>query len=98
GDTADMERIPPPPGEEIAAVILEPLVQGAGGMLVHPPGYLRAVRELCNRHGVLLIADEVAVGFGRTGTMSACEQEDVAPDFLCLAKAITGGSLPLAAT
>jgi adenosylmethionine-8-amino-7-oxononanoate aminotransferase len=98
GDAADMERILAAHGEEIAAVILEPLVQGAGGMLVHPPGYLRAVRELCDRHGVLLIADEVAVGFGRTGTMFACEQEDVAPDFLCLAKGITGGYLPLAAT
>ena len=79
-------------------MIVEPLVQGAGGMLVHPPGYLRAVRELCDRHGVLLICDEVATGFGRTGTMFACEQEDVAPDFLCLAKGITGGYLPLAAT
>jgi adenosylmethionine-8-amino-7-oxononanoate aminotransferase len=98
GDAADLERILAAHGEEIAAVILEPLVQGAGGMLVHPRGYLRAVRELCDRHGVLLIADEVAVGFGRTGTMFACEQEDVAPDFLCLAKGITGGYLPLAAT
>ena len=84
--------------EEIAAVIVEPLVQGAAGMLVHPPGYLRAVRELCDRHGVLLICDEVATGFGRTGTMFACEQERVAPDFLCLAKGLTGGYLPLAAT
>jgi adenosylmethionine-8-amino-7-oxononanoate aminotransferase len=98
GDAAGIERILADHGEEIAAVILEPLVQGAGGMLVHPPGYLRAVRELCDHHGVLLIADEVAVGFGRTGTMFACEQEDVAPDFLCLAKGITGGYLPLAAT
>ena len=98
GDAADMERILATHGEEIAAVIVEPLVQGAGGMLVHPEGYLRAVRELCDRHGILLIADEVAVGFGRTGTMFACEQEDVAPDFLCLAKGITGGYLPLAAT
>ncbi|HSS33221.1 MAG TPA: adenosylmethionine--8-amino-7-oxononanoate transaminase [Solirubrobacterales bacterium] len=98
GDAADMERILTAHSEEIAAVILEPLVQGAGGILVHPEGYLRAVRELCDRHGVLLIADEVAVGFGRTGTMFACEQEDVAPDFLCLAKGITGGYLPLAAT
>ena len=98
GDAAAMERVLAEHGEELAAVILEPLVQGAGGMLVHPPGYLRAVRELCDRYGVLLIADEVAVGFGRTGTMFACEQEDVAPDFLCLAKGITGGYLPLAAT
>ena len=84
--------------EEIAAVIVEPLVQGAAGMLVHPPGYLRAVRELCDRFGVLLICDEVATGFGRTGTMFACEQEDVAPDLLCVAKGFTGGYLPLAAT
>ena len=77
---------------------MEPLVQGAAGMLVHPQGYLRAVRELCDRHGVLLICDEVATGFGRTGRMFACEHEDVAPDFLCLAKGITGGYLPLAAT
>jgi adenosylmethionine-8-amino-7-oxononanoate aminotransferase len=79
-------------------VIVEPLVQGAAGMLVHPPGYLRAVRELCDRHGVLMICDEVATGFGRTGTMFACEQERVAPDLLCLAKGLTGGYLPLAAT
>src|SRR5204863_9812350 len=85
-------------GERVAAVIVEPLVQGAAGMLVHPPGYLRAVRELCDRHGVLLICDEVATGFGRTGRMFACEHEDVVPDFLCLAKGITGGYLPLAAT
>jgi adenosylmethionine-8-amino-7-oxononanoate aminotransferase len=84
--------------EEIAAVIVEPLVQGAAGMLVHPPGYLRAVRELCDAFGVLLICDEVATGFGRTGTMFACEQERVAPDFLCLAKGLTGGYMPLAAT
>ena len=79
-------------------MIVEPLVQGAAGILVQPPGYLRAVRELCDRHGVLLICDEVATGFGRTGTMFACEQEGVAPDLMCLAKGITGGYLPLAAT
>jgi adenosylmethionine-8-amino-7-oxononanoate aminotransferase len=85
------------PGE-IAAVIMEPLVQGAAGMIVHPEGYLRAVRELCDEHDTLLICDEVAVGFGRTGRMWACEHEDVAPDLLCTAKGITGGYLPLAAT
>ncbi|MFN8216973.1 MAG: adenosylmethionine--8-amino-7-oxononanoate transaminase [Solirubrobacterales bacterium] len=98
GDAADLERILAAHGAAVSAVIVEPLVQGAGGMLIHPPGYLKAVRELCDRHGVLLICDEVAVGFGRTGTMFACEQEGVAPDLLCLAKGITGGYLPLAAT
>jgi adenosylmethionine-8-amino-7-oxononanoate aminotransferase len=98
GDAADMERVLSDHEGEVAAVIMEPLVQGAAGMLVHPEGYLRAVRELCDRHGVLLILDEVATGFGRTGRMFACEHEDVAPDLLCLAKGITGGYLPLAAT
>ena len=98
GDAADLERILARHEEEIAAVILEPLVQGAAGMIVHPPGYLRAARELCDRFGVLLICDEVATGFGRTGTMFACEQEGVSPDLLCVAKGLTGGYLPLAAT
>jgi len=98
GDAADLARLLDAHGERIAAVVVEPLVQGAAGMLVHPPGYLRAVRELCDAHGVLLICDEVAVGFGRTGTMFACEQEDVAPDLMCVAKGLTGGYLPLAAT
>jgi adenosylmethionine-8-amino-7-oxononanoate aminotransferase len=98
GDAGDLERTLAAHEEEIAAVIVEPLVQGAAGMLVQPPGYLRAVRELCDRYGVLLICDEVATGFGRTGTMFACEQEDVAPDLLCIAKGLTGGYLPLAAT
>lgn len=84
--------------DRIAAFVIEPLVQAAAGILVHPSGYLRRVRELTQRHGILLIADEVAVGFGRTGTLFACEQEAVAPDLLCLSKGITGGYLPLAAT
>jgi adenosylmethionine---8-amino-7-oxononanoate aminotransferase len=98
GDLADMDRLLADHAGEVAAVIMEPLVQGAAGMLVHPSGYLRGVRELCDRHGVLLILDEVATGFGRTGRMFACEHEDVAPDLMCLAKGITGGYLPLAAT
>jgi adenosylmethionine-8-amino-7-oxononanoate aminotransferase len=98
GDAADMRRLLEAHGERVAAVVVEPLVQGAAGMLVHPDGYLREVRQLCDEFGVLLICDEVAVGFGRTGTMFACEQEDVAPDLMCLAKGITGGYLPLAAT
>src|SRR5665811_456470 len=98
GDAEDLERLLCTHEEELAALIVEPLVQGAAGMLVHPPGYLRAARELCDRYGVLLICDEVATGFGRTGTMFACEQEEVSPDLLCLAKGLTGGYLPLAAT
>ncbi len=82
----------------IAAMIVEPLLQCAAGMVRHPPGYLRGVRELTRRYDVLLIADEVAVGFGRTGTIFACEQEGVVPDLMCLAKGITAGYLPLAAT
>ena len=84
--------------EEIAAFILEPLVQGAAGMIMHPAGYLRRVARACKENGVLLICDEVATGFGRTGTLFACEQEEVVPDFLCLAKGLSGGYLPLAAT
>ena len=98
GDIDDMARLLALREEEVAAVVIEPLVQGAAGMLTHPPGYLRAVRRLCDRHGALLICDEVATGFGRTGTMFACEQEGVSPDLLCLAKGLTGGYMPLAAT
>lgn len=98
GDAAELDRVLDHHGEEIAAVIVEPLVQGAAGIRVQPPGYLRRVREACDRHGTFLICDEVATGFGRTGTMFACEQERVAPDFLCLGKGLTGGYLPLAAT
>ncbi|HEX5241738.1 MAG TPA: adenosylmethionine--8-amino-7-oxononanoate transaminase, partial [Tepidisphaeraceae bacterium] len=85
-------------GRKIAAVCIEPIVQGAGGMIIQPDGFLRAVREMTREYDVLLIADEVAVGFGRTGRMFACEHEGVEPDLMCTAKGITGGYLPLAAT
>jgi adenosylmethionine-8-amino-7-oxononanoate aminotransferase len=85
-------------GGRVAGVVVEPLVQGAAGILVHPTGWLRTLRELTRAHDVLLIADEVATGFGRTGTLFACEQEDVQPDLMCLSKGISGGYLPLAAT
>jgi adenosylmethionine-8-amino-7-oxononanoate aminotransferase len=98
GDVDAITRLLAMREEEVAAVVVEPLVQGAAGMVTHPPGYLRAVRRLCDRHGVLMICDEVATGFGRTGTMFACEQEGVSPDLLCLAKGLTGGYMPLAAT
>ena len=98
GDAGELERVLDAHGPEVAAVIVEPLVQGAAGIRVQPPGFLRQVRELCDRHEIFLICDEVATGFGRTGTMFACEQERVAPDFLCLGKGLTGGYLPLAAT
>jgi adenosylmethionine-8-amino-7-oxononanoate aminotransferase len=83
---------------QLAAVIVEPLVQGAAGILTAPPGYLKRVREIATQYDLLMIADEVAVGFGRTGTMFACEQEQVSPDILTVAKGITAGYLPLAAT
>ena len=95
---AHLEAVLTAHGHEIAAIVLEPLVQMAGGILVQPSGYLQGVRDLSRRHGVLLILDEVATGFGRTGTMFACEQEGVVPDFLCLAKGLTAGYLPMAAT
>ena len=84
--------------DEIAALIIEPIMQGAAGMIAHPPGYLARIAKACRDNGVLLICDEVATGFGRTGTMFACEQEGVVPDLLCVAKGLSGGYLPLAAT
>ncbi|MBM7646290.1 adenosylmethionine-8-amino-7-oxononanoate aminotransferase [Scopulibacillus daqui] len=84
--------------QEIAGLIIEPLVQGAAGIITHPNGFLKRAAELCKKYRILLICDEVAVGFGRTGTLFACEQESVEPNILCLGKAITGGYLPLAAT
>lgn len=84
--------------EELAAIVMEPLVQGAAGMITHPAGLLRNLRELCDHYNVLLICDEVATGFGRTGKMFACEHESVTPDILCIGKGLTGGYLPMAAT
>src|SRR5262245_10124769 len=95
---AELERLVRSHADELAAVVVEPLVQGAAGMITAPEGFLRRVRAVTRECDVFLIADEVAVGFGRTGTLFACEQEGVAPDFLCLAKGLTGGYLPLAAT
>ncbi|GIX34453.1 MAG: adenosylmethionine--8-amino-7-oxononanoate aminotransferase BioA [Lysobacteraceae bacterium] len=93
GLAAALEQV----GERVAALIVEPLVQCAGGMRMHHPAYLAEARRLCDAFGVHLIADEIAVGFGRTGTFLACEQAGIRPDFLCLSKGITGGFLPLAA-
>ena len=85
-------------GESVAAVMVEPMLQGAGGMIVWPAEYLAGVRRLCDQHGVLMIADEVLTGFGRTGRMFACDHAGVTPDIICLSKALTGGYLPLGAT
>jgi adenosylmethionine-8-amino-7-oxononanoate aminotransferase len=93
-----LDRLLAERGHEIAAVIVEPLLQGAGGMIVHPEEFLAGVRRLTAAHDALLIADEVLTGFGRTGRMFACERAGVVPDFMCIAKGLTGGFLPLAAT
>jgi adenosylmethionine-8-amino-7-oxononanoate aminotransferase len=93
-----LERLLTERSHEIAAVIVEPLLQGAGGMIVHPEEFLSGIRRLTAAHDVLLIADEVLTGFGRTGRMFACERASVEPDFMCVAKGLTGGFLPLAAT
>ncbi|HMK42529.1 MAG TPA: adenosylmethionine--8-amino-7-oxononanoate transaminase [Dissulfurispiraceae bacterium] len=95
---SSLEQLLAEHGKEVAAVILEPLVQAAGGIIVWPDGYLKGVRDLCNQYNVLLIADEVATGFGRTGKMFACEHEQIVPDIMCLSKGITNGYMPLAAT
>ncbi|MSR32477.1 MAG: adenosylmethionine--8-amino-7-oxononanoate transaminase [Gemmataceae bacterium] len=95
---ATIEKMVEENASRLAAVVIEPLVQGAAGMITAPAGFLKRLRDITQKHDVLLIADEVATGFGRTGTLFACEQEGVVPDFLCLAKGITGGYLPLAAT
>ncbi|MFA4906162.1 MAG: adenosylmethionine--8-amino-7-oxononanoate transaminase [Candidatus Margulisiibacteriota bacterium] len=98
GNIPALENILKTRHREIAAMIVEPLVQAAAGMLLYPPEYLKAVRKLCTKYGVLLIVDEVATGFGRTGKMFACEHVGITPDLMCVAKGITGGYLPLAAT
>lgn len=94
----ELERLMALHAHELAGLVIEPLVQGAGGMIVQPEGFVRAVRSLCNRYDILMIADEVAVGFGRTGAMFACEKEGISPDIMALSKGITAGYLPLAAT
>jgi adenosylmethionine-8-amino-7-oxononanoate aminotransferase len=93
-----MEKAMQEKSSEVCALIIEPMVQAVGGMIVFPPGYLRRVKELCSQYNILMIADEVATGWGRTGKMFACQHEEVRPDIMTLGKGITGGYLPLAAT
>src|SRR3954467_816253 len=95
---ASLERVLAEHGDTVAAVLVEPMLQAAGGMVVWPSEFLTAVRRLCDQHGTLLIADEVLTGFGRTGRMFACEHAAISPDIMCLSKALTGGYLPLGAT
>lgn len=94
----ELERMLQERADETAAVVIEPVLQGAAGMVVQPDGFVKGVAELCRKYDVLLVADEVAVGFGRTGTLFACERDGVTPDIICLAKGISAGYLPLAAT
>src|SRR5204862_2168162 len=98
GDIVAVQNLLDEHGRTIAAIAIEPIAQGAAGMILHPPGFLADVRRLATQHAVLLICDEVATGFGRTGRMFAVEHEGVEPDLMCVGKGLTGGYLPLAAT